>query len=607
MAVPEPPESEHSQPGAQPGLRLDLLTKVAHDVRTPLASLQGYLELLLLRQGELDAVEARNYLHTAVRQSERLSHLVNQLFEWSRLEAGETRAKPEDFVLAELLHDVKQRFEPQAQRRNVTLSVSDGQAAQATLAAPAMVRADIALVERALGALLDNALRHTAAGGQVSLAQEIRAHEAHVEVSDSGSGMDALAIARVFAHDERGARSVDAGAGAGDGDGDGRRGLGLAIVRRIAQLHGSELTIHSQPQQGTRVGFALPLATGPARAGAPQPASRLPRAEMPLSADLGELRSRLARSDAERDAERSAAQAAQRALEQRYGLAVRGAMDGLWEWHLDSDAVLLSPRWKSMLGFDDDALQGNKQAWLARIHAEDRNAHARALQAHLADPDSRLEMTLRMLHRDGSVRYVLSRAMALRDDEGRPYRMLGMDSDVTALRRVQTILDAVAEGSAGAFGADFFAALVHHFARALELDCAFITECVDQPPTKLRTLAFWSRDKGLGDNFEYMLAGTPCDAVVNERRDCFIAQGLASRFPREQGFEAYLGLPIFASDGQVLGHLAFLNAEPRGDDMLVPTVYRIFLARAAAEIERLRALAQLKALRQSMLSPAGPG
>ncbi|MEQ1808199.1 MAG: PAS domain-containing protein, partial [Burkholderiaceae bacterium] len=222
---------------------------------------------------------------------------------------------------------------------------------------------------------------------------------------------------------------------------------------------------------------------------------------------------------------------------------------------------------------------------------------AQALQGHLADPQSRFERQLRLLHQDGSVRHVLSRAVAMRHADGTPYRVLGLDTDVTQVRRVQTVLEAVAEGTAGAFGTDFFAALVRHFARAVEVDCAFITECADQPTTRLRTLAFWSRDAGLRENFEYALAGTPCDAVVNEARECFIPHGVGSQFPREKGFEAYLGLPLFASDGRVLGHLAFLSAKPRGEELLLGSVYRIFLARAAAEIERLQALGQLAALR----------
>jgi GAF domain-containing protein len=200
---------------------------------------------------------------------------------------------------------------------------------------------------------------------------------------------------------------------------------------------------------------------------------------------------------------------------------------------------------------------------------------------------------MRLLHTDGSVRNVLSRGIALRDEGGTRVRMVGLDTDVTRLKRVQTVLDAVAEGTAGAFGDEFFRAMVRHFARALEVDRAFITECADDPVTRVRTLAAWSARDGDIDNFEYALAGTPCAEVVGEGRVCFHRDGVSALFPREVGMESFLGLPIIASDGRMLGHLAFFDTKARGDDMLVDSIFRIFLARAAAEIERIQALARL--------------
>lgn len=111
----------------------------------------------------------------------------------------------------------------------------------------------------------------------------------------------------------------------------------------------------------------------------------------------------------------------------------------------------------------------------------------------------------------------------------------------------------------------------------------------------------WSATEGLVPSFEFALAGTPCDQVLNEGRACFHRQGVAELFPREAGFEAYLGMPIVASDGRVLGHLALWNKQPLGDEVLVDRVYRIFLARAAAEIERMQALARAAAAERLML------
>lgn len=316
-------------------------------------------------------------------------------------------------------------------------------------------------------------------------------------------------------------------------------------------------------------------------------------AEQQLKAQHDETtRAEQARSDAETRAQ---------AAEERYQLALRGSLDGMWEWQVRQQRALLSPRWKGMLGFGidslGDALGCRRDDWLARLHADDRAGFAAALERVVAGDEARLEQELRLVHRDGSVRHVLSRALLLRDEDGRPERVIGLDTDVTRIKRVQAILDEVADGTTGTHGEAFFAAMVEHFARALDVDCAFVTECADQPPTRVRTLACWSAHEGLQPNFEYDLAGTPCQEVMNEGRACFHPERLAAKFPLEAKWESYVGLPIVASDGRVLGHLALLDKSRLGDDVLVERVYRIFLARAAAEIERLQALARLALLR----------
>ncbi len=289
---------------------------------------------------------------------------------------------------------------------------------------------------------------------------------------------------------------------------------------------------------------------------------------------------------------RARAETELRASDERYQLALRGCQDGLWEWDLGSDRVFLSPRWKGMLGFETQEIGDDKAAWLARVHADDRVALEQSPSRHIAGPDATFVHEMRLLHKDGSIRNVLSRGVAIRRENGTPYRLVGLDTDVTRLKRVQTVLDAVAEGTSGAFGQQFFQAMVRHFARALEVDRAFITECADDPATRVRTLAVWAAN-GPAENFEYALEGTPCAEVIGEGRMCFHREGLSERFPREVGWQAFLGLPIVASDGRMLGHLAFFDSRPLGDDVLVDSIYRIFLARAAAEMERIQALARL--------------
>lgn len=295
---------------------------------------------------------------------------------------------------------------------------------------------------------------------------------------------------------------------------------------------------------------------------------------------------------AEARRESEAARAALKNSEERFALALRSASEGLWEWNLQSDELVLSPRWKGMLGFGEEELPNLREAWRQRVHPQDLAPVEAALSAHLEGRTPRYEEQLRLLHRDGRYRWVLSRGCALRHANGRPYRMVGLDTDITRVKRVENILEQVVEGTSGAYGEVFFRSLVRHFAAALEVSCAFITECADHPPTRLRTLAFW-RINTFADNFEYALPGTPCETVVKEGRTCFYPTGVGRNFPREAAFEGYLGIPIFGSDGRVLGHLAFLNHQEMTEDMLADAVFRIFTARAGAELERKQALARL--------------
>ncbi|TMQ75451.1 PAS domain-containing protein [Candidatus Accumulibacter phosphatis] len=299
-------------------------------------------------------------------------------------------------------------------------------------------------------------------------------------------------------------------------------------------------------------------------------------------------------------------EAALRLSEERYALALRGSSDGLWEWNLASGEMLLSPRWKSMLGFADSDLPDCRERWRERIHADDRAAVEAAIQAKLESTGEPYEQQYRMLHRDGSTRWILSRGTVVRHASGKAYRMVGLDTDITRIKRFETILNEMAEGTAGAAGDAFYRTLVQHFACALQVSCAFITQCADYPTSRLRTLAFWSGHAFL-DDFEYDLPGTPCETVVKEGRVCFHPQNVGTTFPVEAGYEGYLGIPIFASDGKVIGHLAFLDTRPMGDEMLIASIYRVFAARAGAEMEREMALEvlRLQAAKHAAEQPQG--
>jgi diguanylate cyclase (GGDEF)-like protein/PAS domain S-box-containing protein len=132
--------------------------------------------------------------------------------------------------------------------------------------------------------------------------------------------------------------------------------------------------------------------------------------------------------------ERKAAEQALRESEERYALAARGTNDGLWDWNLRTDRLYLSPRWKAMLGYEEDDVGEAPSEWLSRIHPDDLQKVQARLSGHLESRTAQFEVEHRIRHKDESYRWVLSRGFALRDATGRAYRMAGAQTDVTDRR-----------------------------------------------------------------------------------------------------------------------------------------------------------------------------
>ena len=125
------------------------------------------------------------------------------------------------------------------------------------------------------------------------------------------------------------------------------------------------------------------------------------------------------------------AETALRVSEERYALAARAANDGLWDWDLVNDKMYYSPRWKSMLGFEEQEIHARPAEWFERVHPEDIERVRAAVAAHLDGTTAHFESEYRMLHKNGSWRWVLCRGLAVRDESERATRVAGSQSDVT--------------------------------------------------------------------------------------------------------------------------------------------------------------------------------
>ncbi|MFQ5873898.1 MAG: putative bifunctional diguanylate cyclase/phosphodiesterase, partial [Dehalococcoidia bacterium] len=134
--------------------------------------------------------------------------------------------------------------------------------------------------------------------------------------------------------------------------------------------------------------------------------------------------------------ERKRAEEALRESEERYALAVRGANDGLWDLNLNTNETYFSPRWKSMLGWEESDIGAHLDEWFKRVHPEDIKRLRAEIAAHLNGHTEHFESEHRMLHKDGSYRWVLSRGLAIREAGGNAYRMAGSQTDITSRKRI---------------------------------------------------------------------------------------------------------------------------------------------------------------------------
>ncbi len=223
-------------------LRRELVANISHDLRTPLASIEGYTETILLKEHLLSIEERKMYLQTILKNTKSLGRLVTDLFELSKLEARQTDVHIEPFSITELIQDNLLKFEPQAVQKQIHLT------ADLPRNMP-LVHADVALIERVLQNFISNAIQYTPSDGRinVSVFQSNAAH-VHIRVADTGRGIASDDLPYVFDRFYR----------TGSVREKSRLGLGLAIAQKIVELHGSYIAVDSTPDVGTTFSFDLP-------------------------------------------------------------------------------------------------------------------------------------------------------------------------------------------------------------------------------------------------------------------------------------------------------------------------------------------------------------
>ncbi len=218
---------------------------IAHDLRTPVNNIRGEAEVALARARS--AGEYRDVIESCLEEAVRLSDLIGDLLFLARAESPLSHLRRERVDVGELLGGIREYYEASAADGEVSLTT-------AVVGEPVIAELDRTLLQRAVGNLISNALAHTPPGGAVVLGTNTDFSTLRIEVSDTGVGIPAEALPRVFDRFFR----VDSSRSHGSGG----TGLGLAIVKSIALLHGGNVVIASQPGQGTRVTLQMPISNG---------------------------------------------------------------------------------------------------------------------------------------------------------------------------------------------------------------------------------------------------------------------------------------------------------------------------------------------------------
>jgi len=226
--------------------RRDLVANISHDLRSPLASIQGYLETIMLKKDHIKPEEREHYLDIIIKNTNQLNKLITDLFELSKLDARQIKPQPEPFSIAELAQDIVLKLKPTAERKHIHLKLETNEFIP-------MVYGDIGLVERAVTNIIDNAIRYTGKNGEVTIHVHRANKHAEIDVEDNGPGVPTDQLPHLFDRFYRLEKSRNRS--------DGGSGLGLAIAKKVLDIQKIPLTVESKVNIGTK--FRIKLPTSP--------------------------------------------------------------------------------------------------------------------------------------------------------------------------------------------------------------------------------------------------------------------------------------------------------------------------------------------------------
>jgi PAS domain S-box-containing protein len=247
------------------------------------------------------------------------------------------------------------------------------------------------------------------------------------------------------------------------------------------------------------------------------------------------------------------------------------------------------------------------------VHPEDRERVKRVFHESLRTGTGK-RIDFRLLDMDGSFRYMQSQGNVLKDAEGKTNWLAVVSRDVTEWRKAELAWEELVNGTAGLSGDQFFNALVKDLAAAMQVRYALVSEAISEKRERVRALAYWAGGQW-APRFEYDVHGTTCERVVLEGQMSYVPDHVQMLFPNEKALVAmkavcYLGVPLVASTGAVIGHLFVMDDRPLSDFQRAKSLITSSAKRAAMELERrnsLNALRSSEGMLRSVLESLNDG
>lgn len=223
--------------------RRTLLADISHDLRTPLSSLQGYIETLALKSDQVSQEQRHKYIDIALKNAKQLKGLIDQIFELAHLEGGQVSLNLEAFNLAELIYDVVAKFSLQTTAKHIEVNVVPE-------CSYIQVHSDIGKLERVLSNLLENAIRHTPASGTITIEiKDLNFNQCQLNITDTGTGIKEEELLYIFDTRYRASNAIQ--------DNEKHTGLGLAITKKLLELLKSDIKVNSILGKGSSFSFNL--------------------------------------------------------------------------------------------------------------------------------------------------------------------------------------------------------------------------------------------------------------------------------------------------------------------------------------------------------------